>query len=190
MPSSLKSTFSEADIRSKYITPAILRSGWDLHTQVREEVSLTDGKIIVRGKMHTRGQKKYADYVLSYKGVPLAIVEAKDNRHSLGDGMQQALGYAAMIDVPFAFSSNGDGFLFHDKTGQSAPVETELPLDGFPGPEELWKRYQTFKGLSPALEPVVTQPYYTDINGKNPVLPAGCYRRSMIGAMSPFSHKI
>jgi len=159
---------SEQDIRSKYITPAITSAGWDIQSQIREEVRLTDGKIMVRGKMHSRGKSKFADYILYYSGVPLAIVEAKDNNHSLGDGMQQALGYAEMIDVPFAASSNGDGFLFHDKTGNAAQVESELPLESFPSPEDLWQRYQTFMGLSPEEAKVVTQPYYSDISGKTP----------------------
>lgn len=125
-----KKALSERDVCTKYITPAIARAGWDVQLQVREEVHLTKGRVIVRGRLVSRGQAKYADYVLYYKpNLPLAIVEAKDNTHGVGDGMQQALGYAEMLDVPFVFSSNGDGFLLHDRTGQGAKVERELALD-------------------------------------------------------------
>ena len=102
-----KKNLSEQDIRTKYITPAIIASDWDLHTQIREEVTFTAGRIIVRGKLYFRGKAKRADYVLYHKpNQPIAIVEAKDNKHSFGDGMQQALDYAETLDVPFAFSSN------------------------------------------------------------------------------------
>ena len=133
-----KSDRTEAEIRTLYITPAIKAAGWDLANQVREEFQLTDGRIVVRGKLHTRGKKKRADYVLNYKpNIPLAVVEAKDNKHGIGAGMQQALEYADMLDVPFIFSSNGDGFVFHDKTAIGGQIETELTLDQFPSPEEL-----------------------------------------------------
>ena len=125
-----KKKLSERDICTKFITPAISGAGWDVQTQVREEVALTSGRVIVRGKLVARGEKKRADYVLYWKpNIPVAVVEAKDNTHSVGAGMQQALGYAEMLDVPFVFSSNGDGFLFHDRTGQSKPVERELARD-------------------------------------------------------------
>ena len=87
--------------------------------QVREEVYFTKGRIIVRGKLVTRGKAKKADFVLYYKpNIPIALIEAKDNNHSVGDGMQQGLDYAATLDIPFVFSSNGDGFVFHDRTGR------------------------------------------------------------------------
>ena len=128
-----KENLSEQDIRTKYITPAIIASDWDLHTQIREEVTFTAGRIIVRGKLHTRGKAKRADYVLYHKpNQPIAIVEAKDNNHSLGNGMPQALDYAEILDVPFAFSSNGDGFLFHDRTGLPGSVEQELTVVRLP----------------------------------------------------------
>ena len=112
-----KKSLSEADIRSKYITPAILAAGWDHATQVREEVGFTDGRIFVRGKLHKRGKRRVADYLLSHRpDLPLAVVEAKDNKHDVDGGIQQALAYAEALDVPFAFSSNGDGFYFHDRT--------------------------------------------------------------------------
>jgi type I site-specific restriction endonuclease len=140
---------SERDVCTKFITPAIERAGWDLQTQMHEEVRLTDGKVLVRGKLVTRGKSKRADYVLYLKpGVPLAVIEAKDAEHSVGAGMQQALEYAAMLGVPFAFSSNGSGFLFHDGTGASRKVESTLKLDELPGPDELWRRYCDWKNLS------------------------------------------
>ncbi len=163
-----KKTLNERDICTKFITPAIQDAGWDLKTQMREEVFLTDGRVIVRGKVHTRGKRKRADYILYLKpGVPLAVIEAKDNNHGLGDGMQQALAYAEMVGVPFAFSSNGDGFLFHDKTSSGA-LEKELGLKGFPSPEALWQKYKAHSGIAAPAEPTVTQDYYTDGSGKSP----------------------
>jgi len=124
-----KKALSERDICTKFINPALARAGWDLATQVREEYQLTKGRIIVRGKLHSRARNKRADYVLFYKpNIPIAIIEAKDNTHSVGDGMQQALNYADMLHVPFAFSSNRDGFLFHNKIPSVGNVETELSL--------------------------------------------------------------
>ena len=147
-----KKSLSERDICTKYITPAITGAGWDLHSQIREEVSFTKGRIIVRGKMHTRGEQKRADYILYYKSnIPLAVVEAKENGHSVGAGMQQALNYAETLGVPFVFSSNGDAFLFHDRTGLSDKIEQELALDAFPSPEKLWQSYCKWKGLETAL---------------------------------------
>jgi type I restriction enzyme R subunit len=110
-----KKQLSERDICSKFITPAITAAGWDALLQVREEVSFTKGRIIVRGKLVSRGKGKRADYILYYKpNIPLALIEAKDNTHSVGDGLQQGLEYAETLDIPFVFSSNGDGFVFHD----------------------------------------------------------------------------
>jgi type I restriction enzyme R subunit len=120
-----KKELSERDICTKFITPALRGAGWDEVTQLREEVSFTAGRIIVRGKMVTRGKAKRADYILYYKpNLPIALIEAKDNSHSIGDGMQQALGYAETLNVPFAFSSNGDGFVLHDRTGGPPPWGT------------------------------------------------------------------
>jgi type I restriction enzyme R subunit len=97
-----KKQLSERDICTKFITPALARAGWDIATQIREEYALTNGRIIVRGKLHTRARHKRADYVLFYKpNIPIAVIEVKDNNHSIGDGMQQALGYADMLQVPF-----------------------------------------------------------------------------------------
>ena len=167
-----KKTLTEADIRSKYITPALVGpagGGWDLLTQLREEYHFTAGRVIVRGKTVTRGKGKKADYLLYYKpGLPLAVVEAKDNRHGVGDGMQQALEYAEILDLPFAYSSNGDAFLEHDRTGGGGPVEREIPLDQFPSPAALWARYCAAKGLSTAQQAVATQDYYDDGSGRTP----------------------
>ena len=117
----------------------------------------------------TRGKAKRADYILYYKpNIPIAIIEAKDNNHSIGDGIQQALGYAATLEIPFVFSSNGDGFLFHDSTGTSAEKETNLTLDQFPSPAELWERYRVWKGLTADEEKIVLQDYFDDGSGKPP----------------------
>ncbi|WP_196221164.1 EcoAI/FtnUII family type I restriction enzme subunit R [Sansalvadorimonas verongulae] len=164
-----KRKLTERDICTKFITPAIQQAGWDIHTQIREEVTFTAGRIIVRGKLHTRGKKRRADYVLYHqKNQPIAIIEAKDNKHSLGAGMQQGLAYADALDVPFIFSSNGDGFLFHDRTGQGGQLETELTLDEFPSPEELWRRYCAYKGLDEPASQTVSVPYYDDGSGRTP----------------------
>lgn len=164
-----KKDLSERDICTKYITPNLVAAGWDLETQIREEVSFTDGRIYVRGKLHTRGSKKRVDHILYYKpNIPLAIIEAKDNNHTVGAGMQQALGYAKPLDVPFVFSSNGDGFLFHDKTVTSGPIEAEIPLNAFPSPAQLWQKYKAFKGISDEVESVVAQDYFSDGSNRSP----------------------
>ncbi|NWL25787.1 restriction endonuclease [Paenarthrobacter ureafaciens] len=164
-----KRSMSETDIRTKFITPAIVQAGWDLHTQIREEVTFTKGRIQVRGQLFSRGEAKRVDYLLSYRrNLPLAIVEAKDNRKHLGAGIQQALGYADALDVPFVFSSNGDGFLFHDRTGTGEQRETILSLDEFPSPGELWSRYCLHKGLDFEQQQPVETPYFDDGSGKTP----------------------
>lgn len=164
-----KKSLSERDICTKFITPSVVAAGWDLDTQIREEVGFTDGRIYVRGKIHARGAKKRVDHILYYKpNIPLAIIEAKDNNHTVGAGMQQALGYAKPLDVPFVFSSNGDAFLFHDKTVKSGPIETEIPLDAFPSPEQLWQKYKAFKGITDEVEAVVAQDYFTDGSNHSP----------------------
>lgn len=164
-----KKALSERDICTKFITPALKKAGWDEMTQIREEVSFTKGRIIVRGKMVSRGQGKRADYILYYKpNIPLALIEAKDNTQAVGAGMQQGLEYAATLDIPFVFSSNGDGFVFHDRTGNAATVETTLSLDDFPSPDELWRRYAEAKGLTAEAEEIVLEDYYDDGSGKTP----------------------
>ncbi len=122
-----KKTLSERDICTKFITPAVEKSGWNRLTQLLEEVSFTDGKIYVRGKLTARGNQKRADYILYYKpNIPIAIIEAKDNKHSVRAGIQQALDYAQILDIPCIFSSNGDGFLFHDRTATDGNIESDI----------------------------------------------------------------
>jgi type I restriction enzyme R subunit len=171
-----KYQYSERDICTKFITPAIVRAGWQQH-QFREEVPLTDGRVVVRGKLaarvtnpHAKGGPKRADFVLYARpNVPIAIVEAKQARFSVGHGMQQALSYADMLDAPFAISSNGDGFLIHDRTGMTQPVERELQLAEFPSLDDLWPLYQQWKGLvAPNAVELIEQPFYTDGSGKEP----------------------
>ena len=165
-----KKSLSERDICTKFITPAIEKAGWNKLTQLLEEVTFTDGKIHVRGRLTARGARKRADYILYYKpNIPIAIVEAKDNKHSVRSGMQQALEYARILDIPCVFSSNGDGFMFHDRTASDNNIETELNLDSFPTPEALWERYKVYKGIeTPEAEKVVSQDYYFDTSGRNP----------------------
>jgi type I restriction enzyme, R subunit len=174
-----KRDLSEADICAKFITPALEAAGWDDTTQLRREVHFTKGQIHVRGKMVTRGKSKFADYVLYYKpSIPIAIIEAKDNNHAVGDGMQQALDYAEILNVPFVFSSNGDGFVFHDRTGTLPDLETSLPLEGFPSPARLWSIYRGWKGLSSEQEEVVLQDYFDDGSGREPRY----YQRNAVNA--------
>ena len=160
---------SERDVCTKFITPALVAAGWDLQTQIREEVSFTKGRIIVRGKLHSRGKCKRADYVLySRPNQPIALIEAKDQTYGLGSGMQQALDYAETLDIPFVFSSNGDGFLFHDRTGNAAKQESELTLAQFPSPAELWDRYCAWRGLAGQAIATAETPYYDDGTGRLP----------------------
>jgi type I restriction enzyme R subunit len=162
-----KKSLTERDICTKFILPAVKRAGWDEMLQVREEVYFTKGRIIVRGKLVTRGKAKKADFVLHYKpNIPIALIEAKDNHHSVGHGIEQGLDYAATLDIPFVFSSNGDGFVFHDRTGRSDPIEANLGLDAFPSPANLWARYRAWKGLDAEAEQIVLQDYYDDGSGE------------------------
>lgn len=165
-----KKTFSERDICTKFITPAIEKSGWNTKTQLLEEVSFTDGKIYVRGKLTARGNQKRADYILYYKpNIPIAIIEAKDNKHSVRAGIQQALDYAQILDIPCVFSSNGDGFLFHDRTATDGNIETEIGIDDFPTPEQLWEKYKKYKGITtPTAEKIASQDYYFDGSSRKP----------------------
>lgn len=165
-----KTNLSERDICTKYITPALENAGWNKFSQFLEEVSFTDGKIYVKGKLTARGKAKRADYILYYKpNIPIAIVEAKDNKHAVGAGMMQALEYARILDIPFVFSSNGDRFLFHDRTATAGPVETELSLNDFPTPAALWARYKQAKGLTtPVAARIAEQEYYLDGTGRRP----------------------
>ena len=165
-----KKSLSERDICTKFITPAIVEAGWDRNTQIREEVSFTAGKVIVRGKLVSRGKQKRADYILYYKNnIPIAIIEAKDNKHSVDAGIQQGIGYAETLDIPFVFSSNGDAFLFHDRTIDLGKKEIELPLNKFPSPQELWNKYKKYKQIEDSeVESIYTQNYYDDGTDKKP----------------------
>jgi len=164
-----KKSLSERDICTKFITPALKNAGWDLITQVLEEVTFTDGKIYVRGKLTARGERKRADYILYYQDNPIAIIEAKDNKQSVRAGIQQALNYAKILDIPSVFSSNGDGFLYHDRTATDANIEQELHLDQFPSPETLWEKYKTYKGIiTQEGEKIATQKYFSDGSGRKP----------------------
>ena len=151
---------TEQETRSRFITPAIKNAGWDLTTQVREDYRLTNGRIMARKRLHYRDREMSADYVLFFKpNLPLVIVEAKRYDKSIGDGMQQALGYADCLDVPFVFSSNGKGFLFHDRTVEGTPTETEIALNEFPSPEVLWQKYCSWKGFTSSDVAKITEPY-------------------------------
>jgi type I restriction enzyme R subunit len=168
-----KKTLSERDICTKFITPAIMNVGWKLDYHFREEITFntfTDGKIEFKGKLTYRGIKKRADYILYYKpNIPIAIIEAKDNNHSVRAGIQQALEYARILDIPCVFSSNGDGFLFHDRTAIDENIETEIALEDFPTPEQLWEKYKKFKGIAtPAAEKIVEQDYFFDGSNRKP----------------------
>ncbi|VVS94056.1 EcoAI/FtnUII family type I restriction enzme subunit R [Desulfoluna spongiiphila] len=172
MPEIDKSKLTEADIISKYILPAIKEAGWDDMTQIRQEVKLRDGKVVVRGQMAARKKVKSADIVLYHKpNMPLAVIEAKANKHEMGKGMQQGLDYADLLQVPFVFASNGDGFVFHDKTvltGENGALETEIRLGDFPSPKQLWDKYCAWKGYTTQQLPIVTQDYHDDGSGKAP----------------------
>lgn len=165
-----KKDLSERDICTKYIQPALEKAGWNSLTQIREEVSFTDGRIYVKGNLTSRGKRKRADYILYYKpNIPIAIIEAKDNTHSVKAGIQQGLSYAEILDIPSVYSSNGDGFYEHDRTCTDGTIEKELSLDEFPSPQTLWQRYKTYKGIqSDEQERIVTQDYFFDGTGRSP----------------------
>ena len=165
-----KKDLSERDICTKYIQPALEKAGWNPLTQIREEVTFTDGRIHVRGNLTARGKQKRADYILYYKpNIPIAIIEAKDNKRSVNAGIQQALSYAEILDIPSVYSSNGDGFYEHDRTCTGSRIETELNLDEFPSPETLWQRYKKYKGITTeAQERITAQDYFFDGSGRAP----------------------
>lgn len=165
-----KKDLSERDICTKFINPAIQKAGWDLNKQVREEVSFTDGRIIVQGKIHTRGKRKRADIILYHKNnEPIAIIEAKKNTIPAGSGMQQVLEYSDILQVQFVFTCNGDSFFFHDKTATNNQREIEISMDEFPTPEELWNKYLKFQGIeTPEAVEIVEQEYFLDDSGMNP----------------------
>ncbi|EAA9289309.1 DEAD/DEAH box helicase [Salmonella enterica] len=164
------STLTEADIITKRVMPAILDAGWNDTTQIRQEVKLRDGKVIVRGKVAARRTVKSADIVLYHKrGMPLAVIEAKANKHEIGKGMQQGIEYARLLDVPFVFATNGDGFIFRDATAAEGELlEKTITLEEFPSPAELWHKFCVWKGYTQDQLPVITQDYYDDNSGKSP----------------------
>jgi len=167
---STKNELSERDIISKFVIPALINAGWNLETQIREEVFFTDGRLIVKGDKTDRGERKRADIVLYYKpNIPVATIEVKDNSHSIGSGIQQSLDYAETLDIPVAFSANGDGFLQHDRSGYSSSIEQELSNEQFPSPDELWKMYAKFKNLeTPIQKQIASFDYFYDGSGRTP----------------------
>lgn len=169
---------SEDDVSVKFITPAIVKAGWDEATQIRRQVSFTKGRIIVRGRLVSRGKAKKADFVLYWQHMPIALIEAKKGEFAAGHGMQQALDYATALQVPFVFASNGKGFVLHDRTGLLVKGEADLAMDEFPAPDLLWSKYREWKGLDAAREEIVLEPYYDDGSGKEPRY----YQRNAINA--------
>ncbi len=165
-----KRALSERDICSKYINPALEKAGWNMQTQIREEVSFTDGRIYVKGNLTSRGKRKRADYILYYKpNIPIAIIEAKDNKHSVNAGIQQGLDYARILDIPTVYSSNGDAFYEHDRTCTDGSIEKEIELDNFPSPKVLWERYKAYKGIeTEEAERISSQDYFFDGSGRTP----------------------
>lgn len=164
-----KKQLSERDICTKFITPALKQAGWNIQTQIREEVYFTDGRIYVRGSSTARGKRKFADYILYYRpNIPVAVIEAKDNNHSVGSGMQQGIDYAEILDIPCVFSSNGDGFVFHDRSTDNV-TEQELTIEQFLSPEELWQRYKRYKGIETTEQDrIAKQDYFLDGSGRTP----------------------
>lgn len=160
-----KKQMTEEDIKVRYITPALHRSGWE-KDDILFEKSFTDGQIVVRGEKAKRKKRKFADYLLHYSNNnPIAVVEAKDNKHSIGSGIQQAIKYAEILDVPFAYSSNGDGFVEHDRT---TGKEKQISIDEFPSKEELWNRYVNQNHISSTQKKIIDTPYYYEFGAKNP----------------------
>jgi type I restriction enzyme R subunit len=165
-----KKDLSERDICSQFVLPALIKAGWDPEKQIREEVFFTDGRVFVKGNKTVRGERKRADYILYLKpNIPIAVIEAKDNNHTVNAGIQQALGYALTLDVPVAFSSNGDGFIQHDRSGLSQEIEKEIPLESFPSPAELWAMYKKYKHIdTPEEESAASYDYFFDGTGRSP----------------------
>jgi type I restriction enzyme, R subunit len=157
-----KSKLSETDICEKFISPALVAAGWDIQEQILREYPLRPGRMVVRGQKATRDKKSVlrADYVLFWKAnIPLAVIEAKDNAHAMGAGMAQAIHYGALLEVPFVFSSNGDGFVFRDATLTTGTLESNLSLDAFPKPAELWAHLCAHKGWTPEVQAIADQAY-------------------------------
>ena len=163
-----KRQLSESDLCDKYIRPAMERAGWNGMDQIYREYPLRAGRVVVQGRKARRDAATVlrADYALFHKAnIPLAVVEAKHNGLAVGAGMAQAIQYAQLLDVPFSFSSNGDGFLFRDTTLADGVLERHLTLDEFPSPAELWARYCRWKGWTPEVQRVAAFDYQP---GKTP----------------------
>lgn len=165
-----KKELSENSIYTHFVLPALIKAGWDLHTQIRENVYFTDGRLFVNGKKTTRGERKFADVVLYYKpNVPVALIEVKKNTLALGAGMQQVLNYGAILDIPVVFSTNGDGFIQHDRSGYSTDLETQYSLDDFPAPQDLWEKYRHYKKIAtPEAAKIAEFNYFFDVSGREP----------------------
>ena len=160
-----KKELKEQEIRTMFITPALNNKGWEVANNMREEYYFTDGRVIVVGNQHSTAEGKKADYLLYHNGKPIAVVEAKDNKHAVGAGMQQAIDYALILDLKFAYSSNGDAFLEHDFiTGK----ETELKLGDFPTEEQLYQRYLASKDYTDEERNIIETPFYYDAHSYEP----------------------
>ena len=160
-----KKELKEQEIRTLFITPALQQKGWAVSVNMREEYYFTDGRVLVVGNQHSVAEGKKADYLLYHNGKPIAVVEAKDNKHAVGGGIQQAMDYAQILDLKFAYSSNGDAFLEHDFiTGK----ETEIKLENFPTEEELYNRYLAFKNYTSDELNIIETPFYYDAHSHEP----------------------
>lgn len=160
-----KKELKEQEIRTLFITPALNQKGWAVGVNMREEYYFTDGRVLVIGNQHSVAEGKKADYLLYHKGKPIAVVEAKDNKHAVGGGIQQAMSYAEILDLKFAYSSNGNAFLEHDFiTGK----ETEIKLEDFPTEEELYSRYLASKNYTSVELNIIETPFYYDAHSHDP----------------------
>ena len=164
-----KAQLTEAEIRTRFVTPALSAAGWPLESLREEFFYFSAGRIQVVGSKGVRKEPKRVDYLLEYRpNLPVAVVEAKDNRHQPGDGMQQALEYAEQLDVPSVFTTNGDSFVWHDRTGLRPAVEEVIPLDAFPSPQVLYDLYKQWRGIGDDDEPVTATSYFDDGSGRRP----------------------
>lgn len=166
-----KNKLSESDISDKFIRPAIVQAGWHTLDQIYAQYPLRAGRVVVRGKTAKRDQSTvlFADFALFLKpNIPLAVVEAKKSCLSMNAGMQQAVNYAELLDVPFSFASNGDGFVFRDATLATGVLEQNITLEQFPSPQELWARYCAWKGWTPDVQRVAEFDYALATTAKTP----------------------
>jgi len=160
-----KKELKEQEVRTMFITPALVEKGWKVGENMREEYYFTDGRVLVMGSKHSVADGKKADYLLYHNGKPIAVIEAKDNKHAVGGGIQQAIDYALILDLQFAYSSNGDAFLEHDFT---TGKETELKMNEFPTEAELYHRFLSTKNYSEEEQKIVETPYYYDAYSHEP----------------------